>query len=307
MKGKNDPRPASRKIGWKNTLIYQVMIAPSTILYLLFIVYPFLATIYYSFTNYSNSHLFDYKLVGFKNYIEVLTSDLQMGAIGRSLLYAVLMTGFQLLFAIPLAVALTNTKIKGKGILRTAFYFPAVISSLIIGYIWSFLFSTSFYGPINNMLESLGLPTVNFFGNPDIALYSIIFTQVWQWTGWAMVIISANIANIPTTYYEAAKIDGAGPLQRFSRITFPLLYPSVSVVMISSLTGGLKVYDIIVSTTGGGPADSTLTIMGYIISHSIGGGYLGLGSAFSVVFFIILIVFTAILMKFLQKWEEAVQ
>lgn len=283
------------------------MIAPSTILYLLFIVYPFLATIYYSFTNYSNSHLFDYKLVGFKNYIEVLTSDLQMGAIGRSLLYAVLMTGFQLLFAIPLAVALTNTKIKGKGILRTAFYFPAVISSLIIGYIWSFLFSTSFYGPINNMLESLGLPTVNFFGNPDIALYSIIFTQVWQWTGWAMVIISANIANIPTTYYEAAKIDGAGPLQRFSRITFPLLYPSVSVVMISSLTGGLKVYDIIVSTTGGGPADSTLTIMGYIISHSIGGGYLGLGSAFSVVFFIILIVFTAILMKSLQKWEEAVQ
>ncbi len=304
---KGNLQKTSRKISRKDTLIYQMMIMPSTVLYILFVVYPFFATVGYSFTDYSNQHLFDYGFVGLDNYIEVLTSSLQLATIGRSLLYAVLMTAFQLLFSIPLAVILTNTRIKGKSILRTAFYFPAVISALIIGYIWSFLFSTSFYGPINNALKAVGLPVINFFGNPDIALYSIVFTQVWQWTGWAMIIISANIASIPTTYFEAARIDGAGPLQQFVRITFPLLHPAISVIVVSSLIGGLKVYDIIVSTTGGGPAGATLTIMGYIINHSIGGGYLGLGSAFSVVFFLVLTVLTVFLMKGLNKWEENVQ
>ncbi len=296
-----------RKIGWKDTLTYEMMIAPSLILFLLFTIYPFLTTIYYSFTNYSNKHLFDYKFVGLENYIKLFTEGVPFEVIGRSFKYAFLMTGFQLLFSVPLAIVLSNRKVKGKGALRTIFYFPAVISSLIIGYIFSFLFSTSFYGPINNFLQSIGLEKINFFGDPDIALYSVVFTQVWQWTGWAAVIIIANITSIPQTYYEAATIDGASPMQQFWRITVPQLYPSISFIVLGSLTGGLKVYDIIVSTTGGGPGESTLTIMGYIMNYGIGAGALGRGSAFSVVFFIILVVFSRIILKSMDKWREATQ
>lgn len=306
-KKKKSLKPASKKIGWKNTLIYEVMIAPSTILFLLFTVYPFLATIGYSFTNYSNDHLFDFVFVGIQNYIDVFQmTDTQM-AIRNSFVYAILMTGFQILLAIPLAIALSSEKVRCKGVLRTMFYFPAVVSSLIIGYIWSFLFSTSYFGPINNALQSLGLPMINFFGDPKIALYSVIFTQVWQWLGYAVIIIAANISNIPDSYYDAARVDGAGVWQKFRYVTMPLLYPSISFLLIGSLTGGLKVYDIMVSTTNFGPMDSTNTIMGYLVNTAIGYGAMGRGSAFSIVFFILLLVFTKILMSFLNKWEEKVQ
>ena len=121
------------------------------------------------------------------------------------------------------------------------------------------------------------------------------------------MIIIANITSIPQTYYEAATIDGASPMQQFWRITVPQLYPSISFIVLGSLTGGLKVYDIIVSTTGGGPGEATLTIMGYIMNYGIGAGALGRGSAFSVVFFIILVVFSRIILKSMDKWREATQ
>lgn len=296
-----------RRLSAKDKLIYALMIAPATITFLLFTIYPFITTIFYSFTNYSNKHLFDYTFIGLENYIEIFTNGVPLEVIGRSFEYAFLMTIFQLIFALPLAILLSNKKVKGKGALRTMFYFPAVISSLIIGYIWSFLFSTSFYGPVNNFLKSLGLDTINFFGDPDIALHSVVFTQVWQWTGWAAIIIIANITSIPSTYYEAATLDGASPIQQFWRITLPQLYPSVSYILLGSLTGGLKVYDIIVSTTGGGPGQSTLTMMGFIMNYGIGSGQLGYGSAFSVIFFIVLVVFTRIILKTLSKWEDKIQ
>lgn len=305
-KKKGSSSPVSRKAGWKNTLIYEAMIAPSTILFLLFTVYPFFVTIGYSFTNYSNSHLFDFRFIGIRNYIDVFTSTETLGALRNSFLYAILMTGFQLLLAVPLAVVLSNEKIKCKGFLRAAFYFPAVVSPLVVGYIWKFLFSTSYFGPINNALTALGLPIINFFGDVNIALYSVIFTQVWQWLGYAMIIVSANITNIPATYYEVAKIDGANGWQKFRHVTLPLLYPSISFVLINSLTGGMQVYDIFVSTTNFGPVDATNTVMGYILNTAIAGGAMGRGSAFSVVFFILLVGFTKILMTLLNKWEEKV-
>lgn len=306
-KKKKNSKLVSKKIGWKNTLIYEAMVFPSVILFLIFTVYPFLATIGYSFTNYSNDHLFDFKFVGIQNYIEVFRMEDTLTALRNSFIYAILMTGFQILLAIPLAVVLSNEKIRCKGVLRTMFYLPAVVSSLIVGYIWNFLFSTSYFGPINNALQALGLPIINFFGDPKIALYSVIFTQVWQWLGYAVIIIVANISNIPDSYYEAAKIDGASTWQKFRYVTMPLLYPSISFLLIGSLTGGLKVYDIFVSTTNFGPMGSTNTIMGYLVNTAIGGGLMGRGSAFSTVFFILLVVFTKILMSFLNKWEEKIQ
>lgn len=297
----------SRKLSWKSTLIYEAMIAPSAILFLLFTVYPFVATIGYSFTNYSNNHLFDFEFIGIENYITVLTKVDSLRALWNSFVYAILMTGLQILLCIPLAVILSNPKIKFRSFLRTALYFPAVVSPLIVGYIWKFLFSTSYFGPINNALKGLGLPIINFFGDPNIAMYSVIFTQTWQWVGYAMIVVEANISSIPTSYYEAAEIDGSSAWQKFRYVTLPLLYPSVSFLLINTLIGGMKVYDIFVATTEFGPIDSTLTVMGYLVRHAIGGGAMGRGSAFSVVFFIVLIGFTKVMNKFLNKWEASVQ
>ena len=306
-KSKEKPIRAMRRIGWKDTLTYEMMILPSLILFLLFTNYPFATSIGYSFTNYSNKHLFDYKFVGLRNYVDVFTQGVPMKVFGTTFKYAFIRTGMQVLVSTPLAVVLSNRRVKGKGALRTIYYFPAVIGSLIIGYIFSFLFSTSFYGPINNFLTSHGMEKINFFGDPEIALYSVIATQVWQWTGWAAIIIIANISAIPQDYYEAATIDGATTMQQFWKITVPQLYPSLSFIILGSLTGDLKVYDAIVSTTGGGPGEETLTIMGYIMGYGVGGGALGRAAAFSVVFFIVLIIFSRILLMCMDKWRRATE
>ena len=288
-------------------MIYEAMIAPATILFLLFTVYPFLASIGYSFTNYSSNHLFDFKFVGLRNYLVVFTSADTIGALKNSFVYSILHTGLQVLLAIPIAVIISNKMVHCKGFLRTGFYFPAVVSPLIVGYIWKFLLSTSYFGPINNILKDAGMPIVNFFGDPDIAMYVVIFTQVWQWVGYAVIIVVANITNIPTDYYEAANIDGASAWQKFRYITLPMLYPSVSFLLINSLLAGMKVYDILVATTNFGPMNATNTAMGYIVNTAVGGGAMGLGSAFGVVFFLVLFVFTEVFMFFLNKWEEKVQ
>ena len=289
----------------RRSVSYHAMVLPMLILYLTFIIYPFLSTIFYSFTDYSSWNLFDYKWVGLKNYLSFIQTKNQVDAIVHTLKYALIITVIQAITAVALAVFL-NKKMRTGNALRGIFFFPAVMSPLVVGYLWSFLFSTSYYGPINNILTSLGLETINFFGDPDIALYSIIFTQIWQWTGYNMVIVIANLQTIDRNYYEAAEIDGASEWQKFWKITLPLLYPSMNVVIVTSLIGGLKVYDIIVSTTNGGPFYATTTIIQSIIGQAIGGGQYGWGAAISVVFLLIILAFTKIVMYFMDKWEGAI-
>ena len=301
---KNRNKISKRALGER--VSYHSMVLPLFVLYGLFVIYPFLSTIFYSFTNYSSMKMFDFDFVWLKNYINVFKTKNQMDTVLRTIKYAVIITVLQTALALPLAIFL-NTKLKGRNILRSIFFFPAMLSPIVVGYLWGFLFSTSTYGPINNILESLGLDKINFFGDPDLALYSIIFTQLWQWVGWSMVIILANLQSIDATYYEAARIDGATPVQMFFRITLPLLYPSVNVLIVSGLVGGLKVYDIIVSTTGGGPFNSTSTIIQSIINQAIGGGQYSLGAAYSVIFFILVLLFTWFVMLIMRKWEEAVK
>ena len=298
-------KKANRRI-LNERISYHSMVLPLFVLYGLFVIYPFLSTIFYSFTDYSSMKMFDFDFVWLKNYINVFKTKNQMDTVLRTIKYAVIITVLQTALALPLAIFL-NTKLKGRNILRSIFFFPAMLSPIVVGYLWGFLFSTSAYGPINNILESLGLDKINFFGDPDLALYSIIFTQLWQWVGWSMVIILANLQSIDVTYYEAARIDGATPVQMFFRITLPLLYPSVNVLIVSGLVGGLKVYDIIVSTTGGGPFNSTSTIIQSIINQAIGGGQYSLGAAYSVIFFILVLLFTWFVMLIMRKWEEAVK
>ena len=301
---KNRGKISKRALGER--VSYHSMVLPLFVLYGLFVIYPFLSTIFYSFTDYSSMKMFDFDFVWLKNYINVFKTKNQMDTVLRTIKYAVIITVLQTALALPLAIFL-NTKLKGRNILRSIFFFPAMLSPIVVGYLWGFLFSTSAYGPINNILESLGLDKINFFGDPDLALYSIIFTQLWQWVGWSMVIILANLQSIDATYYEAARIDGATPVQMFFRITLPLLYPSVNVLIVSGLVGGLKVYDIIVSTTGGGPFNSTSTIIQSIINQAIGGGQYSLGAAYSVIFFILVLLFTWFVMLIMRKWEEAVK
>ena len=284
---------------------FVIFILPALIIYLLFSIIPFLYTIYYSFTDYTDMNPINLHFVGLKNYIKVLQTPVMLASIKNSVIYAILLTGFQTLLGLPLAFVL-NQKLKSRNLLRAVFFFPAVFSSLIIGYLWNFIMSSSDFGLINNILHQLGLGTLNFFTSKN-ALYSVILTQIWQWTGWAMVIFLANLQSISPDLYEAAEIDGANGLKKFMYVTLPLMCPSVKIVIVTGLIGGMKVFDIIYSMTSGGPGDATQTVMTVMMKKGISEGFYSTGSAFGVCFFIIVLAISAIVTKLMGKWSEAIQ
>ena len=284
---------------------FVIFILPALIIYLLFSIIPFLYTIYYSFTDYTDMNPINLHFVGLKNYIKVLQTPVMLAAIKNSVIYTILLKGFQTLLGLPLAFVL-NQKLKSRNLLRAVFFFPAVFSSLIIGYLWNFIMSSSDFGLINNILHQLGLGTLNFFTSKN-ALYSVILTQIWQWTGWAMVIFLANLQSISPDLYEAAEIDGANGLKKFMYVTLPLMCPSVKIVIVTGLIGGMKVFDIIYSMTSGGPGDATQTVMTVMMKKGISEGFYSTGSAFGVCFFIIVLAISAIVTKLMGKWSEAIQ
>ena len=284
---------------------FYVFILPAFIVYLLFSIVPFLYTFYYSFTDYTDMNPVNLSFVGLKNYIKVFNTPLMMTAIKNSVIYAIMLTSLQTILALPLAVLL-DKKLKTRNLLRAVFFFPTVFSSLIIGYLWNFIMSSSDYGLINNLLHQLGFGTFNFF-TANRALFSVILTQAWQWTGWAMVIYLANLQSISPDLYEAANIDGAGGIKKFFYVTLPLMCPSVKIIVVTGLIGGMKVFDIIYSMTSGGPGNATETVMTVMMKKGISDGFYSTGSAFGVCFFAIVLVISAVVTKLMGKWSDSIQ
>lgn len=288
----------------KKDLQYEALLLPAFILYLVFVIIPFIVTFFFSITNYNKYHINNYHIVGLKNYLQILDIPMLKVALVNSLKYALLMTFFQSLIAIPLS-SLLNRKMKLSNFYRAAFFLPAMFSPLVMGFLWQVMLGPKETGLVNQFLIFLHLPTGDFLSAKS-GMNSVIFTQVWQWVGWAVVIYLANMKNISEDMLEAARIDGASGLQVFFRITLPLLQPAVTVVFVSSLVGGLKVYDIIQAMTKGGPGYSTETILTAMIKIGFTQGNYALSAAFGVVFFVLVMIVTMLLLKVLKVWESAV-
>jgi raffinose/stachyose/melibiose transport system permease protein len=283
---------------------FAIFIIPALAIYVTFSIVPFISTFYYSFTDYSDIKPVNLRFRGFENYVRVFNTPLMLSAIKNSIIYAVIMTSMQTICGLPLAVTL-NKNFKSRNVLRAVFFAPAVFSALIIGYLWGFILSSSDYGLINNILHTMGFETVNFFTSKN-ALYSVLLSQIWQWTGWGMVIFLANLQSIPEDLYEASGIDGAKSVRQFFNITLPLMAPSVKIVVITGLVGGMKVFDIIYSMTAGGPGDATQTVMMVMMRRGISDGFYAVGAAFGVIFFIVVMIISVLVTKLMGKWSEAI-
>ena len=242
---------------------------------------------------------------GFENFVRLSRDEEILIALKNSILYAVMMTVFQNFLAVPLAVAL-DQDLKKRNFLRMLFFSPAVLSILVVGYLWSFMMAPTDYGLLNRFLQNFGISPVNWLGDGKIALLSIVITQVWQWTGWSMVIYLANLQSIPKEHYEAADIDGANTWQVFWRVTFPQLFPSVSFNSVMSMIGGLKVFDAVYAMTNGGPGHATETIILVLLKRAFTEGHFGYACAFSVVFFLLVFGISTIQITYLKKWEDKV-
>ena len=202
--------------------------------------------------------------------------------------------------ALALAVALTQ-KIKTANILRGAFFVPYIMSLTIVGFIWRFIFSQGF----EKLFEITNWEFLNlsWLGNPNLAFYSVAFVGIWQSIGFYIVLYIAGLQAVPTEVLEAATVDGANYAQRFFKIVLPLLWPSITTCLFMSLTNSLKVFDIILALTTGGPGGSTYSVTLEIYREAFQNNNYGLGSAESILFFVIVLILTQIVLKGFSRKE----
>ncbi len=232
------------------------------------------------------------------NYVRMFRDNVFMTSLGNTFLYLIIQVPIMLILALILASMLNNKNLRCKGLFRTAIFLPCATSLVSYAIIFRSLFGVD--GFINTVLVNLGILNTgyNFLGHATSAKIVIIIALVWRWTGYNMVFYLSGLQNIEYSVYEAAKIDGASPMQTFFKITVPLLKPTILLTAIMSTNGTLQLFDESVNLTKGGPANATITMSHYIYNMSF--KYVptfGYAAAMSFLIFILVAILAFVQMK----------
>ncbi len=242
-------RSVGRSLWW--------FVLPAAAIYVFVVIVPSVQGFVSSFTNWSFSNSAP-SFIGFENYVTVLQGEAGAAALRTVFIAFVVVIG-QNVLGLGLALLL-HGRVFGRNMLRTIIFAPMVVSALVVGYLFKYIFGPPGTGAANFVLGAVGLPQVDFLGNPTTALWIIIITVIWQFTGSTMVIYLAGLQGVPPELDEAGAVDGAGYWSRFWYITRPLLAPAITINLMLGLIGGLKLFDQIFSITNGGPGNQTQTI-----------------------------------------------
>ncbi|MDE4084938.1 sugar ABC transporter permease [Planococcus maritimus] len=274
---------------------------PGLVLYSLFFLYPTISALFYSFTDWDGlSEAFQF--VGIDNYTRAFTGDsIFQKTIGNNLKFMLTVVVFQTIVALAFAlIVIKNTKT--NVFLRALYFFPTILSSVSVAFIWAFIYDPSM-GILNQMLELIGLDFLaqNWLGNANIAIYSLAITQVWFHAGQMLIIFVAGLQAIPEELYEVAKIEGASKWQTFKSVTWPLLAPSATIVVAYTTIQSFKAFDLVFAMTGGGPNNSTEIIATYIYEVAFRSYQFGYASSISVIFMVIIALITYLQFKALRS------
>lgn len=261
---------------------------------------PFIYLVYISFTNFKLNH--QTEIIGLANYIKIFTQDTKFrDAVWATFQYAFISVPLKLATALLVALAL-NQKRKGIGIYRTLFYIPSIIGgSIAVAVMWRNLFSRT--GAVNSLIAMITgtQPDISWIADPKTAMGSLVLLTMWQF-GAPMIIFLAGLKNIPTSYYEAAKVDGANAVQRFFFITLPMLSPIIFYNLIMQLINGFMVFTQGLVITGGGPMNKTLFYQLYVYQQGFKFMNMGYAAALSCIMMVIIIFFTALVFKSSSAW-----
>ncbi len=285
----------SSKIG-----LHTFMAVPAFLLFALFFVYPLIQGIGMSLTDWDGISRANF--IGLKNFTDFFQDDRAVGDIKNTLLFA--LGSAPLLNIVGLCYALLmNGKFKGKGAARVIIYLPAIISPLIMGYIWYLLLQPG-RGFVFHALELIGKSSWlgNWLGDYAASMIVLILVNVWQYAGMTMVIYLAGLQSIPEELYESAKMDGAGSWTGFLYVTMPMLLPSIRINIVTNIIGSLSVFDIIMALTDGGPGYATESLSVYIMRMCYG-SKTGYSTAVAIIMFFIILVPVIISMRLTREKE----
>jgi raffinose/stachyose/melibiose transport system permease protein len=264
-----------------------LMYLPALVLFALFIYYPVTQGINISFTNW-NGYSLHYSYVGLEKYRYMFTDRRTFQVIVNTLIYGLGSTLFQNIFGLAYALFL-NGKIRGKSIVRTVVYFPAIIAPLIMGYVWYFIFQYD-GGALNDILLLFGKAPVDWLGNGARAVWLITLVNTFQWMGVAMVVYLAGLQAIPRDLLEAAEVDGASGVYKFIHVTVPLLMPAITISIVLNIIEGLKLFDVIISMTNGGPGYASHSLSTMMSDLFFAGQDAGFAAALGNLMFLIITI-----------------
>lgn len=276
-------------------------LAPALIVYTVFSVVPIAISLVLSFTDWNMNRLFEPKFAWLTNYIALLQDPVFLRSIANTFIFAFATTILKTGIGFLLALALTK-KVAARGVLRTIYYAPCVISITVVGVLFKSILANR--GLLNNVLQMIGLGGVarDWLGSYGTAMGSVIFVETWMWAGFNMFIFISGLQAISADYYESATLDGATAFDKFRHITLPLIVPSMTVVVTLSIAGGLKVFDIIYVITNGGPGFDTQVLATYTY-QSFSLGFLGESTAGSVILAVIVVIISFTMNRYFTKRE----
>lgn len=277
---------------------------PALLLFAFVVLVPSVRGVYYAFTDWDGLDP-DFSFIGLDNFSEMFRDADAVQAIWHTLLIAVAITVVQNALGMLLALGV-NSAIKSRNVLRVFLFAPAVITPIVTAYLWRNLLGPD--GAVNSLLGAVGLDgwRQDWLGSAQVALWSVVGVIVWQFAGYSMVIFLAGLQSVPKEIHEAAAIDGAGAVRRFWSVTRPLLAPALTINLMLSITGGIKLFDQVYALTGGGPGHATDTLSTLIYKDAFTLGEFGYSIALAVVLTIIVAVVSTGQYAVLSRNERAV-
>lgn len=280
---------------------YLVLVLPGFVIFTIGLIVPLFLSIRYSVTSWDGMSA-EKAFVGLQNYVNLFHDKEFIDAWWFTIKFTIGNTIIQNVLALLFAVAL-DSGIKAQKFYRTALFIPCLISAIIVGFVWLKMFS-NVLPAINDWLGT----NLNFllFGDSDTVLLGLLVANNWQWVGYWMLIYLAGLQSVPAELHEAAKVDGAGPVKRFINVTLPMIAPAITICVVGITTGSLKVYDLLVSSTKGGPGRASTSIIYQTYVTAINGRQYGYGSAMTVTLIVALLLVALVQVKSLKSKEVQV-
>jgi raffinose/stachyose/melibiose transport system permease protein len=279
--------------------VIYLMTIPAFILFFVFHTFPALQGIFYSFTNWNGLNP-SYKMVGFKNYIDLLHDSNILSTYTFTFKFAILSTVLVNVLSLILALGL-NAKIYARNFFRAVYFLPNVLSVIIISFIFKYIFANIL--PLVGKALQIAWLSRNILGTREYAWIGVVFVAVWQSAALNTILYISGLQTVPEELYESSAIDGASPWQNFWHITFPIIAPFFTINMVLAMKNFLMVFDHIMGLTGGGPGNATRSISILIFQSGIAENEFAYQSANAVVYMIFIMAISLIQIRFLQKRE----
>lgn len=278
-----------------------VFVIPALICYIVFVIVPIMNTVELSFYKWDGASSF-MEFVGLDNYIKIFKDPIFWKALGNNLFWIVFTIFIPTIFGIVLAVLLSQKFVKGRLFFRVIFYMPSIVSMVAVSIVWNWILNPEF-GILNRILKFLGLDflALNWLGDERTVMWALLIAGSWVHYGFCMVISMAALSGIDTCYMEVAKIEGANPIQTFFYVTLPLLKNTFTLLVLNSLIGSFKVFEIVYMMTKGGPYYSSEVISNLMYRTAFKDSEFGMGSAIAVVLSAIIAVCSVFYMKHAEK------